>query len=43
MPFPVELKYINTAERRLGLIFPDSFKAAMAANNGGTVLSEGDT
>lgn len=41
MPFPVDIKWVMAAEGRLGVSFPDAFKTAMQANNGGTVEADG--
>ena len=40
MPFPIDLKYIEEAERELGVLFPDNFKAKMVAENGGDVETD---
>lgn len=40
MPFPVDVKYIEEAERELGLTFPSIFKAKMQKENGGEVGNE---
>ena len=42
MPFPVDIQYVSATERRLGVVFPSSFKVAMVARNGGTVGSDDD-
>jgi hypothetical protein len=35
MPFPVDISYINDAERKLGVRFPASFVVRMSKRNGG--------
>ncbi len=35
MPFPVDIKYVTEAERKLGIKFPASFVVRMVKNNGG--------
>lgn len=42
MPFPVDLKYIEEAEKELGLIFPPIFKAKMLKENGGEASNGGE-
>jgi hypothetical protein len=37
MPLPVDIKYVNSAERELGVKFPASFVVRMAKDNGGIV------
>ena len=37
MPFPVDIKYIEDAERDLGVTFPPIYKAKMLQENGGEV------
>lgn len=39
MPFPVDRKYIEATEQKLGGTFPDSFVAKMMAENGGEVAA----
>lgn len=40
MPFPVDVKYIEEAEKELGLVFPPVFKAKMIKENGGEIHAE---
>jgi hypothetical protein len=42
MPFPIDFKYIESSEKKLGLMFPDSFKNRMCRENGGTVTTKED-
>jgi len=35
MPFPVDIKYVTEAERKLGVEFPAAFVIRMVKNNGG--------
>jgi hypothetical protein len=35
MPFPVDIKFINEAERKLGVKFPPSYVVRMGKSNGG--------
>jgi hypothetical protein len=42
MAFPVDIKFINEAERKLGVKFPATFIVRMAKNNGGQVNAMGD-
>lgn len=42
MPFPVEIKFINDAEAKLGVKFPASFVVKMTKLNGGSVATEID-
>ena len=37
MAFPVEEKYIESTEQKLGVRFPDSFRSKMMERNGGEV------
>jgi hypothetical protein len=37
MPFPIDIKYVNEAERKLGVKFPPSFLVRMVKNNGSEV------
>ena len=37
MPFPVDGRWINATEAKLGVRFPASFVASMAKMNGGAV------
>jgi len=39
MPFPVDPKFIDQAEAKLGVKFPDSFRAGMTTLNGGEIDS----
>ncbi|WP_425398185.1 SMI1/KNR4 family protein [Aeoliella sp.] len=39
MPFPVDIKWINETEKKLGVRFPASFVTAMAKMNGGSVTT----
>lgn len=41
MPFPVELKFIEETERKLGVRFPEPFRRKMQQDNGGE-LETGD-
>ena len=43
MAFPVDIKFINEAERKLGVEFPASFVLRMVKNNGGEVSTPGDS
>jgi hypothetical protein len=43
MPFPVDIKYVNDTERKLGVKFPASFVVRMAKNNGGDVAAPPDS
>jgi hypothetical protein len=42
MPFPIDIKYVNETERKLGVKFPPSFVVRMVNNNGGEVLTPPD-
>ncbi|MEM9079099.1 MAG: SMI1/KNR4 family protein [Verrucomicrobiota bacterium] len=42
MPFPVDLKFIEQAEEKLGVNFPDSFRAGMSELNGGEIETDED-
>lgn len=42
MPFPLDEKYVLEAENALGVAFPDSYRSAMMADNGGSVATEDD-
>jgi len=42
MPFPVDIKYVNDAETKLGVKFPASFVVRMTRNNGGDVKTQSD-
>jgi hypothetical protein len=42
MPFPVDPKFIDQAEAKLGVKFPDAFRAGMIKLNGGEIDTEED-
>jgi hypothetical protein len=42
MPFPIDIKYVNETERKLGVKFPPSFVVRMVKNNGGEVSAPPD-
>jgi hypothetical protein len=42
MPFPVDRKYIEATEKKLGGRFPESFVVKMMAENGGDVATPPD-
>ena len=42
MPFDVDERYVQAAERTLGVGFPASYRRAMMRSNGGTVATEDD-
>lgn len=42
MPFPVDSKYIEACEAKLGVTFPDSFKEGMKELNGGEIETNDD-
>ena len=42
MPFPIDIKYVNETERKLGVTFPPSFVVRMVRNNGGEVSTPPD-
>lgn len=42
MPFPVEERFIAEAEKRLGVVFPESFRRCMMMDNGGEVETPPD-
>ena len=42
MAFPVDIRFINEAERKLGVKFPASFVVRMVRNNGGEVSTHGE-
>lgn len=42
MPFPVEARFIDQAEARLGVRFPPLYRAGMIRRNGGEVDAAGD-
>ena len=42
MPFPIDIKYVNETERKLGVKFPPSFVVRMVRNNGGEVSTPPD-
>lgn len=43
MPFPVDIKCVHEAERKLGVKFPASFVTKMVKLNGGTVSTRIDS
>ncbi|MEN1682097.1 MAG: SMI1/KNR4 family protein [Planctomycetota bacterium] len=43
MPFPVDGRWIEATQRKLGVVFPASFAIAMSKANGGAVDSDIDT
>lgn len=43
MPFPVDIKYVNECERKLGAKFPPAFTVHMVKQNGGTVVTDVDS
>lgn len=43
MPFPVDIKFVNEAERKLGVKYPAAFVLCMVKNNGGEVSTPSDT
>ena len=42
MPFPVAEQFIIETERKLGVSFPDAFRARMSSNNGGELSTAED-
>jgi hypothetical protein len=40
MPFPVDTKFIDQAESKLGVKFPNSFRAGMTELNGGEIETD---
>ena len=40
MPFPVEAKWINATQEKLGVLFPASFVVAMSRMNGSSVATD---
>ena len=42
MPFPVESKYIESCEDKLGLKFPEAYKQGMKVLNGGEIETSED-
>ncbi len=42
MPFPLEEKYILATEAKMGVRFPESFRAKMMKSNGGEVSTPPD-
>ena len=42
MPFPVAEQFIVETERKLGVLFPASFRARMSQNNGGELSTKED-
>jgi len=43
MPFPVDIKFVNDAEAKLGVKFPAAFVVKMTKLNGGSVNTGTDT
>jgi hypothetical protein len=43
MPFPVDIRFVNDAERKLGTKFPPSFVNRMVKLNGGEVQTGSDS
>ena len=42
MPFPVAEEFIAETERKLGVSFPEAFRARMSRNNGGELSTDDD-
>ena len=42
MPFPVDIQFIEEAERQLGLLFPPIYKSKMVKENGGEVGTDSE-
>ena len=42
MPFPVDGKFVDEAEQKLGITFPSMFRGRMMKDNGGSVEAGGD-
>ncbi len=42
MPFPVDIKYVNETERKLGVRFPPSYVTRIVKSNGGEVQTPPD-
>ena len=42
MPFPVAQEFIAETERKLGVSFPEAFRARMSRNNGGELSTDDD-
>ena len=42
MAFPVDLRFVNEAEQKLGVRFPESFVNYMLKQNGGMVTADSD-
>ena len=42
MPFPVDSKFIEAAEQKLGLTFPSMFRGYMMKSNGGDIETDLD-
>jgi hypothetical protein len=42
MPFPVDIKWVNQTESKLGVKFPSAFVTAMVSMNGGSVRMSTD-
>ncbi len=43
MPFPVDIKFVNDTEKKLGVKFPPSFTVRMVKSNGGSVATGTDS
>jgi hypothetical protein len=43
MPFPVDIRFVNETEQKLGVKFPPSFVNYMVKQNGGEVVTEPDS
>jgi hypothetical protein len=43
MPFPVDIKWVNQTESKLGVKFPPGFVVVMVAKNGGSVETSIDS
>jgi hypothetical protein len=43
MPFPIDIKYVNETERKLGVKFPPAFVVRMVKSTGGEVSTPPDT
>ncbi len=43
MPFPVDIKFVNETERKLGVKFPPAFVIRMVNNNGGEISTPMDS
>ena len=42
MPFPIAEEFIDETERKLGVVFPQSFRKRMSRKNGGELLTTED-